>query len=300
MSGRSLTIPFIGFGLAFVAAATLQPVIGSFSKAYRISGDAFVAAAAPETTPTPISGIYAITVTPTLAATRPAPVPSATPTPATGSAETPTPRPSSPTVRPGASATRSATASASPSATATSSSTPSPTAAATSTPDPCGGPRDARLIFEPSSQSLRAIGAIRGFVQLQNQGRTGSARDVTLRVTVTRGAQYVSGLRLMGPAATAADAAQPGELRIGYLAPGEAAEVRFEATLSWTNAALVSTAAASPVELRIDVVSESCRPAATNAPLASALVSISPLPRPTPVRVASPVAVQAEVEAVGP
>ena len=279
MDGRFLTIPIIGFGVAFVAAATLQPVIGSFSKAYRFGGDVYVAAAAPVSTPTPNGGVYPITVTPTPSLTPRASQPVASVTPTGNAAEDATETTTS-SATPRAATSPTATANSSRTATATSTSVSTSTPSPTSTPDPCGSARDAQLVFAPASQDIVARSAAGGSLTLTNEGAHGHARDVVVRAVPVRGAAYLISLRLF-TSNTVSESDQAAELRVPDLGPREALELRFEARLAWANS-LASAALAPEVVLRIEVVSDSCRPASSPQPAASAAITMRP-PKPTPI-----------------
>lgn len=288
MSRRNLIlVPAAGFAVAFVAALTLQPVAGSFSKAYRFEGGAGAIAAAPERTATPESERPA-TLTPAPGRTPPANTlvtasPSSTRAPQTPTATTTPP--------PGRTATSTATTTVNVTRTAT----PSPAATASPTPDPCELVRDADLTLSPSVQTLRGTSRTQGRITLVNAGQQGHARDVVLRLTVVGGSDYLAGLRLTGQAPRLAPDAASLDLRAGDLGPGAKLELLIEADLVWnpTLPALSAADARPRVELRLEVMRESCglRPAT-----AAAVIYIEPSIVAVPVKPVAAVAVDGTLD----
>ncbi len=304
--GRILTLPFVGFAITLVAAATLQPVVGSFSKAYRFDGGAQIVAASDGATATPVRGVYPITVTPTpprqavveptsLSRAEISPAPSSTPERATG-----TPAPSgtrAPTRTASATATATQTASATSTPTATATLTPTATATPSPTPDPCGSPRDARLVLSPATQTLLGSNVVRGQLSLSNQGRHGWGRDLVLSARTAAGDRYLTGLHIRVGDLDQAAAAGAG-LTIGDLAPGESLTIAFEASVAW-NAVSLSTANGRPsVDLRFEVMAGSCGVASSSAPAAAAQVVIAPGPVVVPVKPITAIEAEAALDSV--
>lgn len=293
MSRRLVLFPTIGFGVAFIAAATLQPVIGSFNKALRFEGDAGIVAAFQDAPPTPVRGVYPITVTPALpplqvalagaatgggnGAAGPPPVPGATDTPTATSTHPPSA--TSTRAAAGGISTKTPVATSTATKTSTATATTTSTATATATPDPCGPVRDANLVFRPESQTLRGSARAGGQVTLLNTGSSGHSRDLVLRVTATSGARYLTGLVVEGRAPSQNSVAPSIDVRLGDLGPGREVGIAFEATVLWPSASTLTTAVAPSVELRFEVVSDACRPFGAPSPVATVriLAALTPV-----------------------
>jgi hypothetical protein len=293
MDRRILTLPLLGFAATLIAALTLQPVSGSFSKAYRFVGDSGVAAASSDPPrPTPNSGVYPITVTPTesrLATKVPSSptaggsTPAATPTTSVGGTATAAPSatatsPAAPTNT--ATSTPAATSTATPRPAASATGTPAPTA----TPDPCALAREAQLVFDPATLSLRAAPKVQGKLVLANKGAV-ALRGAVLRITVVRGANYVSALALLGQTWTPGPSNQPFELKLGDIEPGATIDLSFEAAIGLPVTTLSSAAALPAVQMRFEVAPAACNATKVPEVLASATVTIGPVLQPAPVPV---------------
>ncbi len=293
MDRRILTLPLLGFGAALIAALTLQPVSGSFSKAYRFVGDSGVAAASADPAhPTPNSGVYPITVTPTesrlstkvpSSATAESGTPAATSTTRSGGTATAAPSATaSPTAPPTNTATSTPAATSTATLTPTATSTATPTA--TATPDPCALAREAQLVFDPATLSLRAAPKVQGKLVLANKGAV-SLRGAMLRITIVRGANYVSALSLLGQTWTPGGSSLPFELKLGDIEPGVTIDLSFDAAIAMPVTTLSTAASLPAAQMRFEVLSGACNAIVVPDVLASATVSIGPVLQPAPVPV---------------